>query len=685
MTNPRAVQACGPGAAALFWFLSPMALIRNSITPLSRASNMQTGFSAAHGALSADRLLWTLQQIAPLDYSRFELCNGGGVDRFISYTALPRLNEFKQPHEPSAADLRKVMAAAKAQGRQTSLWAHEFIAPREILDVYPELRTPRGDLDLTNPLLTEFVNAKYDAFFTAFPEVDAVTLTMTEVIFPVAHRFDCPWTPDQCIGWIIGLVREACRRHGRHLVVRPFSAIRTDCEATRKALARLPDDIEIMDKSDPFDWDPHLPINPELATWPPHRLSVEFDLAGEYFGRGTLPVIFADYLRERLDQARALGAQRVIGRLDRWGLSALDREARLNVRFFQAYARDPGIDREALLAREAAACYRTRDARALVKTLRDGFETVKKMFYVDGHLLFHETFAGLRHAQNVVVFETLRPGQPLAHCRDEWHILSDRTTPSVDAVRREKDEAVALAKDVLRRVLDLAPDEPQLREHAEDLVLMARLYRAAVVAVQEYLLHVGDAVGSTPFDAACAELDAVVSEIKSTRPEDWLRNVSRMAAAFAAELRQAFPAERAIRRSLPGLTAEERERLVDFLPAGCPAEGHCIRKYTHGAAAQFDGQRFWRKVSRHLAYTLRTEPGPCRLKIEAAGAGRLTLSAEGRTLLTEVWRSGAQWSTQTIDFAAPGGQVELRIDRIADEQPEIGLVYVLLQNPVRRT
>ena len=643
---------------------------------------MDTGFSAAHGALTVDKLLWTLDQIAPLDYSRFELCNGGGVDRFIAYSCLPRLNDYKRPPETHAGDLRKVMAAAKAQGRQTSLWAHEFIAPKEILDVYPELRTPRGDIDLTNPLLTEFVNAKYDDFFKAFPEVDAVTLTMTEVVFPVAHRFDCPWTPDQCIAWIIGLVHAACRRHGRHLIVRPFSAIRADYEATRKALAGLPGDIEIMDKSDPFDWNPHLPINPELATWPAERLTVEFDLAGEYFGRGTLPVIFPDYLRARLDHARALGARRVIGRLDRWGRSSLDRESRLNVRFFQACAKDPSVDRDDLLAREAAACYRTRDADRLVQTLSDAFEGVKKMFYVDGHLLFHETFAGLRHAQNVVVFETLRPGQPLAHCRDEWHILSDRTTPSVDAVRREKDEAVTVAQDVLTRIKDLAPDEPHLRAHAEDFVLLARLYRAAVIAVQEYILHVGDPGDApTPFTPACDALDAVISEITSTRNVNWLTNVSRMAVTFAAELRAAFPRERSVRQSMPGLAPEDRARLLDMLPAGYPAEDHCICKYTHGAAAQFDGVHFWRTVSRHLAYTLRAVPGPCRLQLETAGVGRITLSAGGREILSREWRSDDRWTTQVIDFVSPADRVELRIDRTAVEPPEIGLVYLLRATP----
>jgi catechol 2,3-dioxygenase-like lactoylglutathione lyase family enzyme len=643
---------------------------------------MDIGFSAAHGPSDIEKVLWTLEQVQSIDYFRFELCNGRGVDRYIPYPVLPRLNAFKRPHGPEAAGLRRIMGRAREQGRQTALWVHDLIAPRELLDVYPELRTPHGDVNVTHPLLAEFVTAKYDAFFTAFPEVDAVTLTMTEVIFPVAHRFDCPWTPDECIGWLIGLVHAACRRHKRTLIVRPFSAIRADYEATRKALARLPDDIEIMDKSDPFDWDPHLPINPELATWPAERLTVEFDLLGEYFGRGTLPVIYPDYLRARIDHARALGVRRLVGRLDRWGRSALDREARLNVRFFHAYAKDPAIDREELLACAAASCYRTRDPDRLVQALCDGFEVVRKLFYTDGHLLFHETFTALRQAQNGVLFETLRPGQPLDHCREEWHILSDRVTPSVADARREKDEALALARDVLARIKDLAPDEPQLRAHAEDMVLLARLFRAALAAAQEYLLHVRDAgQAPTPFHDACDALDAVLADIRATRADNWLTNIPRVASAFTAELRAAFPLERAVYQDLPGLSPQERARVEDVLAAGYPAEGHRISKYTHGAAAQFDGRHFWRTVSRHLAYTLACTRGPRRLRFEAAGIGRLTLSAGGVLLHSSEWTGGDPWSLRSVDFTAPGTSVDMRIDRIAAEQPEIGLVYLLRAAP----
>ncbi len=639
---------------------------------------MEVGFSASHGRSNTEFVLRTLDALWEYAFTRFELCNGGGVDRFIAYPVLPRLNACKRPPEPEGTALRQIMARAKQQRRQTALWVHELIAPRELLDIYPELKTPRGDVNLAHPLLAEFINAKYDTFFSAFPEVDAVTLTLTEVIFPVAHRFDSAWTPEECIHWIIALVYGACRRHGRCLIVRPFSAIRSDYEAARRALARLPDDIEIMDKSDPFDWNPHLPINPELATWPPERLTVEFDLAGEYFGRGTLPVVFADYLRARLDHARTLGARRVVGRVDRWGRSALDREGRLNVRFFAEYARDPGLDAEDLLAREAAAHYRTRDADRLVRALCDGFEVVKKMFYVDGHLLFHETFAGLRHAQNTAVFETLRPGQPLAHCRDEWAILSDRTTPSVEAVRHEKDEAVRLAQDVLRRIKDLAPDEAQLRAHAEDLVLLARLYRAATAAAQEYVLQVREGEEAAGrFVGACDALDAVVAELAASRPENWLTNVLTMAQSFAADLRKAFDLERKVYREMPGISPAERACVEDMIAAGYPGEGHRLSKYTHGAPAQSDGVHFWRSVSRHMAYTLRAGAGARRLRFEAAGAGRLTLSTSAGTLLRREWSGGEGWETREEKFVSPGGEIEMRVERVASSRPEIGLVYLL--------
>ena len=85
-------------------------------------------------------------------------------------------------------------------------------------------------------------------------------------------------------------MRDACRRDGKKLIVRPFSAIVQDYELARRSLLAMPD-VEVMLKCDPFDWDPFLPFNPALQDYPADRITVEFDLGNEYYGDNQLPLL----------------------------------------------------------------------------------------------------------------------------------------------------------------------------------------------------------------------------------------------------------------------------------------------------------------------------------------------------------------------------------------------------------
>ncbi len=630
---------------------------------------MKVGYSTCHAyPIDETFIRWTAEQLADLDYFRFEICReDAGIDRWITYRALPKLNDHK-PFLPENRDaLRRALAPVKAAGREVALWSHELWAPKTILDLYPELRTPRGDLNLAHPLLTEFVRDRYQALFDAIPEVDAITLTLTEVPFSVMHRFDSVWTPRQCVHWLIRTIHDVCRERRRRLIVRPFSAIRADYVAVREALLDLPDDIEIMLKCDPFDWHAFLPLNPALATYPAERLTVEVDLAGEYFGRGALPVIFPDYLADRLRATRELGVQRLVGRLDRRGRSALDREGRLNVELFTALAADPELDVDAFLAERAAARFRTANPAGLVACLKDGFEMVKGLFYVDRNLLFHDLIGDLQLAQRNMLFETIRPNQSLAHCENEWAILAERTTPSAEAIAAEKQHALALAEDVRDRLRELAPNEPMLHEHGENAVLFARLYLAITLAVQAYLAEVD---GGTEPTAAFDAIVAAARTIEDARGTDWFESLPVTATTLATELRQAFRLEQAARRAIPA-------GVLDAVLAGYPGEGHRLSKFTHGSSSVLQADRCFRRVERHAAYTLTGAPGERTLRLDLRGAGEVTVTCEGRTLAQHEWDHGDAWQESTITLDAPAAELGVRFDRRQQTKPHVGRILLL--------
>ena len=647
--------------------------------------DVDIGFSVCHGYRSDPEYLRCLaDQLAPMDYGRFELCTeGDGIDRWISYHALERLNAHKPLDSGNREAVRSILGAVKNHGRQIALWTHEVWAPVAILDVYPELRTPKGDINLQHPLLEEFILCKYEQLFRLMPEIDVLVLTMTEVPFPVAQRFDNTWAPEDCIHWLIKTVREACLRARKRLVVRPFSAIAADNQATQSALRRLPDDIGIMVKSDPFDWNPFLPINPEIDAYPPERLEVEFDLGSEYFGRGAFPAIYPDYLRTRLDHVRSRGINTVIGRLDRAGTHALDNTGRLNVAFFTAHAAHASPDASRILEQEAATRYRTNDPAALCDAMKRAFECIKKIFYVDGHLLFHVMFGNLELAQRCMLFEILSPEQPLAHCRNEWPIQHDRKSPSQAAVLHEKEKAVAMAEEILRDVRRLAPEETALAESAENLLFFANLYHALVATIHSYLDEVVLEKQAPRFRNNLARLDEAIRVLRDRRGETWQDRIVVCAGQLAEELQHAFRLEQRVRSALPGLAPEDHGNLVDWIPCGYPAEGHSLCKFTHGSLAHSDGQQFWRVVRLPLSYTLAAVPGSMRLRMQVSGSGRLRILEHDHLLLNTVWNSGDTWEWLEFALVAGCGPLSLHVEAINAKSPRLGMVYLLSMNPCR--
>lgn len=643
---------------------------------------MKIGFSTSHAFDATEAFIaWTAEQLRDVPYDRFEVCheqigeNGlGAIDDYIRYTVLEKLNPTKL-YAPEALDgLRRVFGRLKDAGKEIAFWSHELAAPRVILQHYPELATPRGDLNLSHPLLSEWLKEKYRAFFTAAPEVDVIVLSMTEVTWAVSHRFDNAWSRKDCIQWLIGTINAVCVEQNRSLCVRPFSAIKADYKATLAALDELPNDIEVMVKSDPFDWDPFLPINPAIDTYAPERLIVEFDLGSEYFGRGLLPVVYPDYLRERIDYARERGVKGLTGRLDRRGVSALDREGRLNVTYFSNYAADAAVDTNALLQEQVAQCYQTTDSAALLACFCEAFDVVCKTLYVDGHCLWHGLFGTLDWAQRCVIFEVLCPGQSLAHCADEWHVLADKTSPTIEAVRTEKREAAAKAIALNATIKKLAPNEPGLLARAENLEVIAVLYRDSVIAMQEYLICLHDE-DTAPFIRATATLRGTATRADVFPHTSGIPLTTAQVLCFVDDLTEAFDAERVTIAEQQSLALDDNEECIDFVCAGYPGEGHCLSKFTHGSKAirSEDGRRF-RVIKRHVAYTVATRSGTCRLQMQVRGSGKATVSAEGRTLAEQEWNDHDEWQSLGLVFTAPGEKVTVRFTKTSGQAAQIGVL-----------
>jgi len=645
---------------------------------------MKIGFSTCHAYPTEEKFIhWTKERLSHINYNRFEVCHErcsgenalGSIDDYIKYPLLSDLNDDKWYAPEQALKMRKQFMELKAEGKEIAFWSHELAAPETILHKYPELATEKGDLNLSHPLLTEWLQSKYNEFFKVIPEIDLIVLVMTEVNFAVAHRFDNQWSQSDCIYWLIETIYNVCRKNGKKLIVRPFSAIVEDYNATQQALKRLPDDIEIMVKSDPFDWNPFLDLNPVLLQYPPERVTVEFDLGSEYFGRGLFPVIYPDYLKKRLDYIKSIGIKSVIGRVDRKGVSALDREGRINVDYFFNYATDSISNSNQFLTENVQKYYKTSNPAKLAELFIEAFEVTKKTLYIDGQLLWHRLYGDIANAQQTLIFEILRPEQSLAHGIDEWHILHQKTTMTLKQVRDEKTMAVKMAKIVYKQIIELAPDEKELHQQAARMLAVAEIYHDTVIAMQEYLLTLNDLTHRKLFDTAVENLIKTAKKTLSMS-DDNMQKIGQMAEENAEKMQKLLNEEIKVYSQLPDRMQADKQNIIDIIAVAYPGEGHKIRKFTHGSKCITDDGKTCRLVTRYLQYSIRSQAGKILLKTEVKGAGILKILENGVEKSHIEWNN-KDWQELNLHFSTSNDAFEIHISRNGNTAPLMSTIYIL--------
>lgn len=649
---------------------------------------MQVGLSACHAfdSFPSDFLEQTLDKIEGVPWNYFELSRFD-CERWIEYPILEKLNACKHYDPQQLAVVCRAFSRVHAMGRRTGLWMHDLYLPKEVLSVYPELSTPRGDLDLSSPLLTEFMVARLNLFFSALPDLDVVVLTMTETTFPVMHRFDNQMSPEAAVSWLLQLYLDACQRHGKELVVRPFSANAEDYRVVIAALDATAPNTPVMLKSDPFDWNPFLGISPYFAEYAEKRpVIMELDLAGEYFGRAFVPGVALDYLQERLEFGRQNGITRYVGRIDRHGVSALQRSNQLNVQYYcdclngKAGALPVPAQwiRQAVASRFPLAA----DPESLAAALNEVFESViKHLFYVDGQLLFHAYFGDLAAALTCMMFEVLRPAQSLAHLRDEWSIRADRVSPDRATARQEKEAALARAQELSEQVRQAAPAyAEELVQPFQALARFTELYLRLVELVQAYVAGIeveanGQNAATEAENLGISEeltrFRAVVEGIAAEFGEDWQRktltsprrSVPELARIFANEVEQAFQVEQALARQY----RIGYDGVVDRVFCGMPGEGHCLEKLTHGAPAVFEAGRWHRRITRSLTYTLQPGDNPVQLQVEVRGNGLILVNGTcGAVFDLPDWG--------TLDLGVVEGACRIQVEKTGTPDPGLRLI-----------
>ncbi|HRU05956.1 MAG TPA: hypothetical protein P5137_09300 [Candidatus Brocadiia bacterium] len=408
------------------------------------------------------------------DVDSFEICGachglGQGLDGVIAFDAYPeaRARRDVAAVQDLAGRLREIVKIAHDAGRPVLYWHREVTVPDGMIEAAPGLLDERGEFDLLGKDYQDLLRYKIGAFFEAVLDMDGMVLTLTESEYSVIHNSNPErYPPAKVVARIAQTFLEELGMRGKRFVLRSFGSIPEDYEDILAGAALLAGkfDFEVETKITPYDFSPFLRHNPFLRQIPGLRLSAEFDTLGEFLGAGRLPAANVERIVEDVALARSRGATRFAVRMDRVGRSTLRSAYGVNALAFTRAARDPGATAESVW-REWAGRRWPGVEDEMIAIMRQGLEATKKTQFVDGHVIFHTNPPApqIKWLKAGGIFAAFHPGASLANQIRNWGMLSDKTAPPRAAILAEKDEAVRLAQDGLRRLEalrgKLAPDE----------------------------------------------------------------------------------------------------------------------------------------------------------------------------------------------------------------------------------
>ncbi len=254
-------------------------------------------------------------------------------------------------------NINELIDLAHAYGvPEVTLWTHELAT----YGMPMEYRAEDGRVDGDNPGLWTWMQGCYQQLLapgTGCPEADGIILTFDEVSMfnegvEVFNRnlfkHDC--SPAQSLATVLNKVQEVCAAGGKSLYARTWAGTYQD--EIRDAIALNGDPaIWMMNKNvgDPrgysTDWlfmDSHHPC---IGTLPPEYPELlEFDICGEYLGRGKYTFAMTSYLKDHWNYGLDRGVDGAVARIDREGSPSYYTSNRLNLHALKEIIADRHAD-----------------------------------------------------------------------------------------------------------------------------------------------------------------------------------------------------------------------------------------------------------------------------------------------------------------------------------------------------
>jgi len=219
-------------------------------------------------------------------------------------------------------------------GIKSYYWHHELEVPKKFDDLYPEILNERGDVEVTHPLIKDFLVNKIEDFFHTYPKMSGIVLTLHETRIPLLKLKNQKIGKVERVKYVTEIVYETCKRLGKELIVRPFASIAQDYDDLMDAYEQISSELTVCDKWTKYDWSLVRPNNPFLARIK-NPLVIEADIY-EYFGKGFLPLMLKNHIIEKVRYCNSFNPRGYVLRIDRGGFTPFDTPNEVNLDIMDA-------------------------------------------------------------------------------------------------------------------------------------------------------------------------------------------------------------------------------------------------------------------------------------------------------------------------------------------------------------
>lgn len=595
----------------------------------------------------------------------------GNCDGMIFYRKYSEFNSDKDGEyvEHCERVVNEVCDMLVPHGIKVYYWHHELEVPYRFDEVYPEIHNSDGDVEVTHPLIKDFLVNKIEDFFHTYPKMSGIVLTLHETRIPLLKLKNQKLDKIERVKYVTEILYETCKRLGKELIVRPFASMASDYDDLMTAYERISrDNLVVCDKWTQFDWSLTMPNNVFLDRIK-NPLMIETDIFGEYFGKGHLPIMLKDHITRKYAECEEKNPLGYVSRIDRGGFVPFGTPNEVNLEIMSACHDGRDVDEaiDAFFCREYGECADE------VKALMSDTEDIQiMMFYVDRvEYSMLSVFPGLSYIKSAQKVEMLRDDAELD--RGKWYIPAGWERSPIENVLGEKRRAVELAEAKLERLYALegrltAEKYNGLYTRFVNLYIVAKLWEQLTMSTLGLAKYF-----ETKDEKYADDVRAALEKLREIEKEGYrllgdayyCEQLKSRGSTVSNVERYCVDTERAFEMELAETKRLEAKGLVDYVIAGGFSERHSM-KY---------------EINFSSAHTM--DDGICRLAGSSRGKTWSVLKAHGwfsyeikvkpnaRNIITV----SAKGSEGHLDYEVSIGDMTERVSMIADGRREVEFVY----------